>query len=140
MIFIDTVAFLARYVVQDQYFKQAASVWKQIEKDKTLCITSNFVIDETLTLLGRKAGYAFAAEKGAIIYATSRFEILRPTEEDEKAGLDFFRKYADQSISFTDCISFVLMKKRKISRIFSFDHHFHLAGFQLWPQQPTKAL
>ena len=36
-------------------------------------------------------------------------------------------------VSFTDCISFVLMRKRQIKRVFAFDRHFMHAGFTLWP-------
>lgn len=34
---------------------------------------------------------------------------------------------------FIDCISFVLMRSRRIKRVFSFDRHFDAAGFQRMP-------
>ena len=37
----------------------------------------------------------------------------------------------DEHVSFTDCISIVLMKREKINRIFSFDRLFEFAGFHL---------
>ncbi len=46
--------------------------------------------------------------------------------------MDLFEKYADQRVSFTDCISFVLMRRHKIRQVFSFDRHFELAGFVVW--------
>jgi predicted nucleic acid-binding protein len=42
------------------------------------------------------------------------------------------RKYSDQAISFTDCVSFVLMRREGIKRAFSFDKHFRYAGFTLF--------
>ena len=45
----------------------------------------------------------------------------------------FMRKYADQAVSFTDCESIVLMKRRGIKHIFGFDRHFEAAYFRLWP-------
>lgn len=59
--------------------------------------------------------------------------ILRPTLEDELQALDMWEKYADQDLSFTDCISFSLMRSNKIKRVFSFDRHFEFAGFKLLP-------
>ncbi|MFZ2800838.1 MAG: hypothetical protein WAZ30_11475 [Syntrophorhabdus sp.] len=32
-------------------------------------------------------------------------------------------------VSYTDCISFVLMRSSKIDRAFTFDKHFEIAGF-----------
>jgi uncharacterized protein len=40
------------------------------------------------------------------------------------------RKYSDQRVSFTDCISFVLMKRERVKIAFTFDRHFSLAGFR----------
>lgn len=133
MIYIDTGAFLARYIKRDQYHKQALEVWNQLHKTRERCFTSNFVLDETFTLLGRWAGYPFAIERARNIYLSKELTILRPVLEDEMTALDIWEKYADQELSFTDCISFVFMRKNKIRRAFSFDTHFRLGGFQLLP-------
>jgi len=98
-------------------------------------VTSNFVLDETFTLLGRRAGYGFAAQRAKNIYASESLDILRPSREDEMTAISFFEKYSDQRLSFTDCISFVLMKSRKIKRVFTFADHFRLAGFQVYPKK-----
>ena len=133
MIYVDTGAFLARYLSRDQYHQKAGAFWKKIRKNQESCFTSNFVLDETFTLLGRWAGYDFASEKAASIYASKLLIILRPNRDDEIKAIEFFRKYADQNVSFTDCISIVLMRNKKIKRVFSFDSHFERAGFKLCP-------
>lgn len=133
MIYIDTGAFLARYVSHDQYHERAVAFWDQVYKDRESCVTSNFVLDETFTLLGRRAGYAFAAQRARNIYASKLLTILRPMLADEIKAIEFFEKFADHRVSFTDCISFVLMQREKIKRAFSFDSHFERAGFKLCP-------
>lgn len=133
MIYVDTGAYIARYLSRDQYHQKTKAFWKKIRKNQESCFTSNFVLDETFTLLGRWAGYDFASQKAAIIYASKLLIILRPTREDEMKAIDFFQKYADQNVSFTDCISIVLMRNKKIKRVFSFDSHFERAGFKLCP-------
>lgn len=133
MIYIDTGAFLARYLSHDQYHERATAFWDQAYKDRESCVTSNFVLDETFTLLGRRAGYAFAAQRARNIYASKLLTILRPMLEDEVKAIEFFEKFADHRVSFTDCISFVLMQREKIKRAFSFDSHFERAGFKLCP-------
>ena len=133
MIFIDTGAFLARYLRKDQHHRSAIAVWKELGSKRENCVTSNFVLDETFTLLGRRAGYAFAVQRAKNIYASQVITICRPDKNDEIKALQFFSKYADQHVSFTDCVSFVMMKREKINRVFSFDRHFELAGFHVIP-------
>jgi predicted nucleic acid-binding protein len=133
MIFIDTGAFLARYLRKDQHHRSAVTVWEELGSKRENCVTSNFVLDETFTLLGRRAGYGFAVQRAKNIYASQAFTICRPNKEDEIKALQYFGKYADQHVSFTDCISFVLMKREKIKRVFSFDRHFELVGFHVIP-------
>jgi len=41
------------------------------------------------------------------------------------------RKYADKEISFTDCVSFAIMRRVGIRTAFTFDRHFRDAGFQI---------
>ena len=134
MIYIDTGAFLARHLSNDQYHHQANTFWDLIRKKQEKCVTSNFVLDETFTLLGRRAGYSFAAQRAKNIYASESINILRPSREVELEAIGFFEKYSDHCLSFTDCVSFILMKIKKIKRVFTFDHHFHLAGYQIYPK------
>jgi predicted nucleic acid-binding protein len=42
--------------------------------------------------------------------------------------------FGDQAVSFTDALSFAVMRRMRIERAFSFDRHFALAGFELWPR------
>ncbi len=133
MIFIDTGALLARYLARDQYHQEAVDAWRMLEGSTERCFTSNFVLDETLTLLARRASYKFAAERGRSLLTSEALRVLRPDEDDELRALEHFEKFADQQISFTDCGSFVLMKKERIRQAFSFDQHFAYAGFELWP-------
>ena len=132
MIFIDTGAFLGRYLANDQHHKTALPLWEKIRVARERCVTSNFVLDETFTLLARRASYPFAAEKARVIYAAGSLEILRPDARAELAALDLFEKFADQEISFTDCVSFALMREADIQTAFSFDSHFERAGFKKW--------
>lgn len=135
MIYIDTGPFLARHLSKDQYHDQARAFWELIRKRGDACVTSNFVLDETFTLLARRAGYGFAVQRAKNIYASDSINILRPSREDELMALDFFEKFSDQHLSFTDCVSFSLMKSEKIGRVFTFDQHFQLAGFRIYPEK-----
>ena len=134
MIYIDTGAFIARHLKRDQYYDKAIRYWKNLQTHNERCFTSNFVLDETFTMLGRRAGYKFAAQRARNILLSDTITILRPVQEDELKAIDLFEKYSNHEVSYTDCISFVLMSKNRIKRVFSFDKHFELAGFKIIPQ------
>jgi predicted nucleic acid-binding protein len=132
MIYIDTGPFLARYVEKDQHHDDAASAWEKIQRSGQRLYTSNFVLDELFTLLARRTTYRFAAERARNILDSTAIQILRPERKQEREAIELFAKYADQKVSFTDCVSFLLMKEAKIRQAFSFDRHFERAGFKLW--------
>jgi len=122
MIFIDTGAFIAKYIKNDQHHTEATLKWKQIGEEKFY--TSNHIIDETITLLSRKTNNLFALDKGKRILASPLFTILRSDLNDELIALKYFEKFADKKISFTDCLSISLMERYRINKIFTFDDHF----------------
>ena len=132
MIFVDTGPWIARYLQRDQFHAEAVEGWKTLRAKRWPLFTSNFVLDEAITLIGRWAGHSFAAARARSIYDSSVLTILRPTAGDERAALGLFEKFADQKVSFTDCISFALMKQHAMKRAFTFDRHFASAGFSIW--------
>jgi uncharacterized protein len=134
LIFVDTGAFYARHARHDQHHAAALEAWEELERRSERCVTSNFVVAETLTLLARRTSYSFAAERGGSLYASGQIRMLRPDREDEVAALETFAKLADQRVSFTDCVSFALMRRNRVRRAFTFDRHFMAAGFQVWPR------
>ena len=128
MIFVDTGAFLALYIKRDQYHRQASKVFPSVPRPFS---TSNHVVDELGTLLGRIAGYRYAADRIEDLYASPSIDVLPSTRHDEIEAIRWMRKYADKEVSFTDCISFAVMRRVGIRAAFTFDRHFRDAGFQI---------
>jgi len=126
--FADTGAFLALYLQRDQYHLQAAKLWRTVERP---VLTSNHVMDELATLLGRQAGFAEAANRMTDLYQSPTIDILSSTREDELDAVSLMRKFADQEVSFTDCVSFAIMRRQRIRTAFTFDRHFRAAGFRV---------
>jgi len=52
------------------------------------------------------------------------------TRGDELKALQWMCKYADQRISFIDCVSFAILRRHRIRTTFTFDRRFKLAGFE----------
>lgn len=133
MIFVDTSAFVARYLERDRHHEDALVGFALIERDRRPFCTSSHVLDETFSLLGRWAGAAFAADRARAIFASRALRILRPTQDQEVSALTWLERFADQHISYTDALSFALMHEADVRDAFAFDPHFPLAGFTLWP-------
>lgn len=128
--FIDTGAYFARFYKRDQHHHDALERWDTLKNNQSILVTTNHVLDELATLLGRRMDNAFATKKMKQIYASDIW-IERTDSGDEKKALKLFEKYGDQQISFTDALSFVVMKNLKIKQAFTFDRHFKLAGFTI---------
>jgi predicted nucleic acid-binding protein len=134
VIFVDTGAFVARYIRQDGHHRRARRAWAEIDRSRSRCFTSNFVLDETFTLLGRRSSYPFAADRARALLSSTALTILRPDADDETRAVDLFAKFADQRVSFTDCVSFILMRRHRLAQAFTFDRHFADAGFEVMPR------
>ena len=129
MIFVDSGALIGRYLTNDPYHAAASDIWRELAG--SALFTTNHVLDEVFTILARRAGYHFAAERAERIYFSSAFEIVPSSLADEHEAIRYFRKFADQQISFTDCISFAIMRRYRLRTAFTFDRHFLNAGFRV---------
>ncbi|MDA0345966.1 MAG: PIN domain-containing protein [Verrucomicrobia bacterium] len=133
-LFLDTGCFIARELVRDQFHEKASSAWTKLADSPCQLYSSEHVFDECISLLGRRHSYAFAAECGVNYLNTQLIHWLTTTDEDLRNALRIMKKYADQGISFTDCISIVLMQREGLKHVFGFDPHFTAARFKLWPE------
>jgi len=131
-LFIDTGAFLAKEIAADQYHREAVMFWARVADEEPQLFSTEHVLDETATLLGRRVHHAWAADWGADVLAAG-IEWLSASPDDHQEAFKLMRKFADQGVSYTDCISFVLMKRENIRDAFTFDNHFSAAGFRSNP-------
>lgn len=65
-----------------------------------------------------------------ITYNDDDVEILSVDSELFSKALKFYSSRIDKEWGLTDCISFVVMKDRKLKDALTSDHHFEQAGFQ----------
>lgn len=125
MIFVDTGAWYARYVAED-VDHEAATNWFASVPDRL--ITTDYVVDELLTLL-KVRGYpevAFSIGGPLISGAACRIEYIRP--EDIERSWSVFSTFRDKNWSFTDCSSYVVIKRLAIKTACAFDQHFRQFG------------
>ena len=58
-------------------------------------------------------------------------EIIHLTPNIFAEGFDLYKSYQDKDWSLVDCVSFVVMRQRKIKQALTFDQHFAQAGFEI---------
>jgi len=132
-IFIDTSAFIALYLKDDEFHESATSFLEKTDK-KNIFLTSNYILDEVYTFLRANKGKETAVSFAEFLAQNSQIVILKRINlEDEKKAFELFRKLDLPRLSFTDCTSFALMKRLGTKEAFSFDKHFAKAGFEMIP-------
>ena len=101
-------------------------------------VSTDYVIDETLTLIRVRLGLRAAAEWWAQIDGSSRIRWERiDASRAEKARTRFF-EWTDKDFSFTDCTSFVVMEELGLAKALTTDRHFSQAGFETVPRVPDR--
>ena len=99
-------------------------------------VTSNFVLDESLTLIFRRLRFDVAYNFSKAVFESSFVAVETVTEERFRSAFELRRQFADKpNISFTDLTSIVIMTELKMADILTADEHFaHVGlGFQLLP-------
>lgn len=96
-------------------------------------VTSTYVFDETVTLTKARLGHGKAMVVGETLRSPRNVELTHVTPLDERAAWNLFGSRKDKFYSFTDCTSFVIMRKRKIKKALTLDDHFNQEGFEVVP-------
>jgi predicted nucleic acid-binding protein len=127
--FIDTSGWCAVYDKSDDNHKAAFLFWTQTAANIGTLYTSDYIIDETLTLLNVRISHTTAVEFGRIILASKVIEIIPVTVSRWEEAWKLFIKYSDKDFSFTDCTSFIIMHELNLKEALTFDRHFQQMGF-----------
>ena len=110
---------------------------KKIESGEagvTRLYTSDYVIDEVITtIFARTGSFELTKKYGQTLVESTAIERLTVDEEIFNQSWEFFKRMGEIGLSFTDSTSAVLMKKKEISAIFTFDEHFEKLGLNALP-------
>jgi predicted nucleic acid-binding protein len=106
-----------------------------LEAGATL-ITTDFVVDETLTLIRFRLGLTAANAWWQQIDGSARLRWERVEHDRFEKAHSLFFQYRDKDLSFTDCTSIAVMRELKLTSVITTDRHFHQVGFDVLP--PTR--
>jgi predicted nucleic acid-binding protein len=111
MIFVDTGSWFAAAVPTDPSH-HAASLWLAGNTEPLL--TTDYVVDETLTLLRARGERARSLLVGEAFFAGRLAKIYTLDEADVALAWETFRCYDDKEWSFTDCASKVVIERLNV--------------------------
>lgn len=132
-VFVDTGGWMACADSMDPAHARACAARDAALKAGRALITTDYVVDETLTLIRLRLGLTAAETWWQQINGSRRLRWERVDTERFDRARDLFFQYRDKDFSFTDCTSFVVMRELKLTAALTTDRHFRQMGFQMWP-------
>jgi predicted nucleic acid-binding protein len=130
-VFVDTSALIAIGNRRDAFHAQALTIRDELRLSQRYFVTTDAILLEF--------GNAFSAVNLKPT-AVKMIEAVRGSEKWQRISLDDalmergfqqFKQMADKDWGFVDCISILVARDMGIKEIFSTDHHFEQAGFNI---------
>ena len=129
-VLIDTSMWKALLDEHDDFYSDAIRIWQRLKEENAPLVCSNYLLDETFTLLRIRVGMRVVEALRQLLIDPPGIKIFRATISDEKDAWDWFVNDW-KGLSFTDCVSFAMMKRMGLTRVVTFDKHFQRAGFKV---------
>lgn len=134
-IFIDTSAWMAYYLSDEPDHIRIKNLIKGFIKEHTVIVTSNDIIDETVTnfiyIKSKIAEKFIQFIKEAITKNT--VTQLWVDEEIQNDAFGLVQKFSEHKLSLTDATTAVLMKRFNFEAIISLDSDFAKIGLKTLP-------
>jgi len=128
----DTGALLALFNPRDDFHQQAKRFVR--EAAKTRFVVTELIVSETVTRLRARTSAARAADVGAALLKSQRYEVLFVDTALLEAGLTDLRRFADKRLSLVDAVSFAVIRSLALDGSFTFDRDFRDCGFAVFPK------
>ena len=128
-ILVDTSGFYALLNQRDKQHEQARQILNDAATERRCFVTTDYILDETATLLRARGAGHLVEQLFRVVQQSAVCRIEWTDVERFEATQRFFVKHLDHAWSFTDCLSFVVMKELRLHDSLTSDNHFREAGF-----------
>ncbi|MCX7924678.1 MAG: PIN domain-containing protein [Fimbriimonadales bacterium] len=135
-VFVDSGGWLSVVIKTDRYHTAGVAYYESLLAQRAHLITSDYVLDETITRLRYDVGHDAAKRFLELTQKAAEAGVLEIVFVDEtvwNVAVPLFLQYADVRLSFTDCTSFVLIQQLGVQEVFGYDAHFGIVGASLHP-------
>jgi predicted nucleic acid-binding protein len=129
-LFLDSSGWFAAMSPRDRDHAPARQAYAAALSGGVQLVTTPLVIAEVHTLVLRWRGPQVAERFLAVAFESGAHVVVPLETELTHAALDrWIRRFADQSFSLCDAVSFEVMRRQRLPRALTFDRHFRMAGF-----------
>jgi predicted nucleic acid-binding protein len=125
MIFVDTSAWYAITVPTDP---RHAVILSWYRSNSLPIVTTDYVVDETLTLLRARGEFDRAVVFGRQVFDLVSVPLRYLDRSELRRAWEIFRDQPLRRWSFTDCTSKAVIEQMHIKQVLTFDHHFQEFG------------
>jgi predicted nucleic acid-binding protein len=132
-VFVDTGGWMACADRADPAHTACVAARDATLEAGRILITSDFVVDETLTLIRFRLGLAATDVWWRQVDGSARLRWERVDADRFERARNVFFRYRDKDLSFTDCTSIAIMRELKLKTVITTDRHFHQVGFAVMP-------
>ncbi len=129
-LFMDASYAVALGSPRDQYHASAMALSRRMKAERIPVVTTLAVIIEVGNALSKPS---FRSTALALLRSFSQDPLVEVTplsEELFERGRSLYQRHHDKNWGLTDCISFVVMKDRRLTDALTADAHFQQAGFR----------
>lgn len=130
-VYLDTSALIAVVNTDDRWHANAESVWADLTTSTVSHVTCSLVLIELADGLSRIQHRPLALRLVDALRSSKRLKIVQSDASLETRGWQLFRDRRDKAWGMTDCVSMTLMADLEIDDVFTADHHFEQAGFNI---------
>jgi hypothetical protein len=129
-VFLDAAYAIALSAPSDQLHARARALAEHLLATGTRLVTTHPVLLEIGNALSKQRYRPASIALLDAMEADPTVEILPLTPELYRRALELYRQRSDKQWGLTDCVSFVVMRDRKLNAALTADEHFQQAGFR----------
>jgi uncharacterized protein len=130
-VFVDTSALYALLDAADENHQAASAAWTLVSRRREHLVTSNYVLVETMALMGRRLGLQavrdFQSDLAPVLH------LIWVDETLHERAISALLTAGIRDLSLVDCVSFEVMRQLALDMAFAFDLHFVRQGFTCLP-------
>lgn len=115
----------------EENHNKSIKIMHKLKAEGYLMVTTNFIFDETFTLIRKHLGLPRTLDfRDTIIKFGNLLQLERVTVADEENVWKWFTREINK-LSYTDCTSFAVMNRLDIKKVATFDDDFEKVGFEI---------
>jgi len=131
-VLVDSGAWIALLSARDHHHVEAEALFLRAARESVPLLTTTLILAEVHRFVLFRAGIRAASLALGHIESSALVRIEFATEAHHRAALGWLGRYDDQRFTYTDAVSFAVMRATRCRAVLGFGRDFVIAGFSFW--------